>query len=538
MQKGTQEAAIGTGQYAMGNIEGAKQTFTNLPHEVAAETVNVLPSMMLFGGPGNVATGVRQAVSNEAIEGRAIRRLAEAVEKEQALPKQQPPPPQAPPGPEQGPQAGPIPPGAQPGTWTPPQGEETPVGTTLSTGILPRPEDLTRPQPTTEQAAQGPVEPEWAPAMRKRGWAVEPVLVEQPGAAPVQGWDVNIDGKHLLFTPPMDPEGVGSPRNFLHSVAQDHIQSEDPAKRAAAKQAAAVWNNTQATPEQVETARQQAVAAGIRGTGGTITFQQGGQTDILGIIGLYDLERETGTKFHETAHLTRTFFLNARENKQVEKEKAFKDEQGQFDEEKFANAARAESLRQKYRGMALEEYGTGIEKTIHKFNQRVGDFIGNITGKSFEQIVREMNSGKLMARGVQTTPEQQRAQGARAPEQAPIVVPVEQGQAIETDPARIQEIRNSIIEGEMILKSGRTVSGRKMGADELAAVQRAVNNSRAKLGEQATGQEARPLTGQEGAEQAAPAQQTPVPEPVTQEVTPKQPWEMTREDVVWQGYRA
>ncbi len=54
---------------------------------------------------------------------------------------------------------------------------------------------------------------------------------------------------------------------------------------------------------------------------------------------------------------------------------------------------------------------------------------------------------------------------------------------VERDPARIQEIRNSIAEGEMILKSGRTVAGRKMEADELEAVRRSIASARAKLGE-------------------------------------------------------
>lgn len=54
---------------------------------------------------------------------------------------------------------------------------------------------------------------------------------------------------------------------------------------------------------------------------------------------------------------------------------------------------------------------------------------------------------------------------------------------VETDPAKRQEIKNSIAEGEMILKSGRKTSGEKMTPGELNAVRRAVENSRARLGE-------------------------------------------------------
>ncbi len=57
---------------------------------------------------------------------------------------------------------------------------------------------------------------------------------------------------------------------------------------------------------------------------------------------------------------------------------------------------------------------------------------------------------------------------------------------VETDPAKRQELMNSIAEGEMILKSGKTSSGRTMDADELTAVQRAVDNTMKKLGEQPT----------------------------------------------------
>lgn len=65
---------------------------------------------------------------------------------------------------------------------------------------------------------------------------------------------------------------------------------------------------------------------------------------------------------------------------------------------------------------------------------------------------------------------------AEAPAQ-PVPTP-----GMETDPARVQEIRNSIAEGEMILESGRNTLGRKMSPSEIGAVRRSVENAKAKVG--------------------------------------------------------
>ncbi len=53
---------------------------------------------------------------------------------------------------------------------------------------------------------------------------------------------------------------------------------------------------------------------------------------------------------------------------------------------------------------------------------------------------------------------------------------------VETDAAKRQEIKNSIAEGEMILSSGKSVIGRKMSPEELAAVQKSVDKNKAQLG--------------------------------------------------------
>jgi hypothetical protein len=49
------------------------------------------------------------------------------------------------------------------------------------------------------------------------------------------------------------------------------------------------------------------------------------------------------------------------------------------------------------------------------------------------------------------------------------------------DAARAQELINDIDEGRMILRSGKTISGRKMSSGEISAVERAIKNSEEKL---------------------------------------------------------
>lgn len=50
-----------------------------------------------------------------------------------------------------------------------------------------------------------------------------------------------------------------------------------------------------------------------------------------------------------------------------------------------------------------------------------------------------------------------------------------------TDPARVQEIKESITEGELILKVGKS-NNRKLSAEELIMVQRSVDNAKQKIG--------------------------------------------------------
>ena len=68
--------------------------------------------------------------------------------------------------------------------------------------------------------------------------------------------------------------------------------------------------------------------------------------------------------------------------------------------------------------------------------------------------------------------------------ETPIVAKTGQPTTI-TDPSKVQEIKNSIAEGELILSTGK-INGRKMSADELGMVRRSVDSSKAKIGEPET----------------------------------------------------
>ena len=51
----------------------------------------------------------------------------------------------------------------------------------------------------------------------------------------------------------------------------------------------------------------------------------------------------------------------------------------------------------------------------------------------------------------------------------------------EKDPSRVQEIKNSIAEGELIIKTGM-INGRKLSIDEIQAVQKSVDNAKKRIG--------------------------------------------------------
>ena len=104
------------------------------------------------------------------------------------------------------------------------------------------------------------------------------------------------------------------------------------------------------------------------------------------------------------------------------------------------------------------------------------------------------------------------------------VADAQQSTEIETDPARVQEIKNSIAEGEIILKSGKTISGKRMLPEQLAAVQRAVDSSYLKIGGKAPqktteGGDANVQTEGQGQTQALPKIKSG-PQEVTDPTTP------------------
>jgi len=117
------------------------------------------------------------------------------------------------------------------------------------------------------------------------------------------------------------------------------------------------------------------------------------------------------------------------------------------------------------------------------------------------------------------TPEERRAEIEAAP--APVTEQAApEPTEIETDPARIQKIKNSIQEGNLTLRTGK-FNGKKLSPEKLASVQRSVTSSLAKLGV-TTAEQATPTP-------IAPAE-APAPEvaPIQRDVT--KPEQMTPEE--------
>jgi len=81
------------------------------------------------------------------------------------------------------------------------------------------------------------------------------------------------------------------------------------------------------------------------------------------------------------------------------------------------------------------------------------------------------------------------------------------GDLIETDASRIQELKNSIAEAEMIVKSGKTAAGRKMEKGEIDAVQRTIDKMKAKLPSYKKAEFGGPKTLKEQKTEATPLEQ-------------------------------
>lgn len=84
------------------------------------------------------------------------------------------------------------------------------------------------------------------------------------------------------------------------------------------------------------------------------------------------------------------------------------------------------------------------------------------------EVIHDLIQGAL--------PEEQKAgllaRGTKAVDEAPAIV---------TDQATVQQVKNSIAEGENIIRAG-TFNGRKLSEEELSGIARAVDNSKAKIG--------------------------------------------------------
>ena len=96
---------------------------------------------------------------------------------------------------------------------------------------------------------------------------------------------------------------------------------------------------------------------------------------------------------------------------------------------------------------------------------------------------------------------------------------------IEKDFSKQQEIKNSLAQGEGIIKHGKKVSGQKYSADEINGIVKSVNNERAKLGQPAfSGTDAQGREWRNGELVAAKDEPTPA--------QTKEPWEMSQDEAV------
>jgi DNA polymerase III sliding clamp (beta) subunit (PCNA family)/uncharacterized membrane-anchored protein YhcB (DUF1043 family) len=127
------------------------------------------------------------------------------------------------------------------------------------------------------------------------------------------------------------------------------------------------------------------------------------------------------------------------------------------------NFAEIEDLQKKGDTAAAEakiaKVKAGIEKVVPK----------NFTPEETEQIKAHVDTIKNEELGITSEGDDQLRDTTKKVE-------------IETDAARVQEIKNSIAEGEMILKSGKKITGEKYTPGELETVKRSVENSKKKIG--------------------------------------------------------
>jgi hypothetical protein len=132
-----------------------------------------------------------------------------------------------------------------------------------------------------------------------------------------------------------------------------------------------------------------------------------------------------------------------------------------------------------------------IGQTLDRAAQAIadGESTNDVKQRAYKEIRASLRSQVDQLAGVQSiSPGRVEGLGSEGPLQAGRGELDQQAQPREvaqpvTDPHQVQEIRNSIAEGESLLKDGKKVSGEKFTAPELGAIARSVDASKAKIGE-------------------------------------------------------
>jgi hypothetical protein len=106
--------------------------------------------------------------------------------------------------------------------------------------------------------------------------------------------------------------------------------------------------------------------------------------------------------------------------------------------------------------------------------------LGNISGMSQETFKAWLNDSKRTKKPVVNVLEKKKPE-TKAETKTETKESQKEKTEIVTDPATVQKIKNSIAEGELILRAG-TSNGKKLSNPELAAVQRSVDNAKVKIG--------------------------------------------------------
>ena len=116
---------------------------------------------------------------------------------------------------------------------------------------------------------------------------------------------------------------------------------------------------------------------------------------------------------------------------------------------------------------------TKKEKSLKEYT----DLVSSLTDDQKNQVKGLISEGEPELPGVQVRKIRE------ALKEKPTAVESEVVE-VETDQAKRQEIKNSIAEGEMLLKGGKKTSGQKFAKEELGAIQRSVDKAKKKLGDE------------------------------------------------------